>query len=189
MKSEPALILTFILFSLVSFGQEKLNQFDQNGKKDGKWIVYLTEKTWKEVTDSSKAGFCRFTYYEHGVNIYPMGDGGGKNWKCEAKSENIQHIGKMIVLDGEYKWIDKKGRVRFIHVLKNGEYVSYKEFYRSGKISKYFDYTNLYMGQIHTYSMLLYDKKGVITYFYMRSGEQGWHFYYYPKTLPNILSF
>jgi len=177
MKATVSICFFFLCITVQSFGQELLNQFDQNGKKDGKWIVYLSEKTWKEVKDSSKAGFYRYTYYDHGVNIYPMGAGGGMNWKCEATPGNAQQKGRLKLLDGEYKWKDKKGRVRFIHILKNGEYVSYMEFYRSGNFAKQFAYLNHYKEQPHTYSISTYDKKGNPTNYFMRGGEQGWQFY------------
>lgn len=74
MKTITSLFL-FLGLTLNSLAQtEKLNQLDPNGKKEGKWIVYLDDY-WNKV-DSSKASYYRFTWYDHGVNIHPMGTGG-----------------------------------------------------------------------------------------------------------------
>jgi len=53
---------------------------DSNGKKDGKWILYFDAKGDK-VKDSTTAVYWRYTYYDHGVHIYPMGGFIGKNGK------------------------------------------------------------------------------------------------------------
>lgn len=161
-KNDMRLLFIFLLsspFMLCYSQQEPLNQLDPSGKKDGKWIVYLDDK-WNK-TDSSKAVFYRFTWYDHGVNIHPMGAGGGKNSRMEA-SGALQQAGNIILLDGEYKWYDSKGRLKYIHVLKNGEYVAYKEFYSSGELQAYFDYTRHCEGQPHSWRMYVYDKQGKV---------------------------
>jgi len=77
-------------------------------------------------------------------------------------------------LDGEYKWYDEKGRLRFIHSLNKGEYVSYKEFYPSGTIHQQFDYTKLWDNEPHTWCIYIYDKKGnLTTTTYMRKDKNG----------------
>jgi len=153
-----------ISLSAFSFSQaEKLNQFDDKGKKDGKWILYLDSK-WNKLKDSTTAVYCRYTYYDHGVHSYPMGAGGKKNWICIRMGDGIQKIGKMILLDGEYRWSDPKGRTIYIHTLKNGEYLSYKEYYESGELHEFFDYTKHFEGQPLSWYIYVYDKKGKVTY-------------------------
>lgn len=151
------IILFFLLIaSVICFGQSgKLNQLDGNGKRDGKWILYL-DKDWRKVDDSTKARYMRFTYYEHGTNIYPMGPCGGKNYKLESAV-------KSKLLDGEHKWYDGKGRLSSVHVFKNGDYVSCKEYYKTGELSQHFDYTKKCEGQPHGWTVYIYDKKGNIT--------------------------
>jgi len=85
-------ILTIIVLTMTSliFGQTSgLNQMDAKGKKDGKWVVYL-DKDWKKVDDSTKALYCRYTYFDHGTNIYPMGPCGGKGYKLEPSSADTK---------------------------------------------------------------------------------------------------
>ena len=80
----------------------------------------------------------------------------------------------MKLLDGEYKTIDEKGNVRFIFILKNGEFVSYKEFYANGIISAWFDYTKNWEGLPHSYFITTYDKKGnVNSQGYFRKNDNG----------------
>ena len=119
--------------AILSSGQiDDLNKKDFQGKKHGKWMVYL-DKDWKKTEDSSKAYFMRYTYFDHGSNIYPMGKCGGKNYKLESAKVNDS---KIKLLDGEYKWYNGKGVLSSVHVLKNGEYVSCTEYYESGKINQ-----------------------------------------------------
>ncbi len=157
-------ILSVILLSFTSaYGQaEPLNQLDNAGKKDGKWILYLDYKGDK-VKDSVDAAYWRFTYYDHGVHIYPMGGFISKNGKIESTGDKEQ-TNKIKMLDGEYKCFDNKGHLQFIHVFKNGNYVSYKEFYPSGELHTYFDYTEHYEAQPHSWYMYTYDKTGKVTY-------------------------
>lgn len=156
MKTITALF--FLFYASFSFSQtEQLNQFDASHKKDGKWIVYL-DKKWGQVKDSSEASYYRYTYYDHGRDIYPMGPCGKNNWKLES-TENSTQTGKLKLLDGEYKWFDQKGRIFSSHILKNGEYISCKEFYQSGSIHTHFDYTKKWGDQPHNWCISLYDKK------------------------------
>ncbi|HLC82527.1 MAG TPA: hypothetical protein VJI69_01775 [Bacteroidia bacterium] len=148
-----------ICFTLFSYSQtEALNQFDESNKKDGKWIVYLN-KNWREVKDSSKATYYRYTFYNHGRDVYPMGPCGKNGWKLESIANTTQ-TGGLKLLDGEYKWFDKKGRIFSIHILKNGDYISCKEFYPSGLIHQHFNYTKKWGDLPHNWCISVYDKKG-----------------------------
>lgn len=140
---------------------EKLNQFDANGKKDGKWIVWL-DKDWKLAPDSLKAVYFRYNYWDHGANLYPMGNYGG-SYKLQTVSENSQlKKGNAKLLDGEYKWVNEKGQMFADHVLKEGVYVWWKEYFKNGNLETHFDYAKKCdgTGQTHSYYMFLYDKQG-----------------------------
>ena len=139
---------------------DTLNQFDPNGKKHGKWIVYL-DQNWDKVKDSTKASFIRYTFFDHGKNIYPMGPCGGKNYKLTNFS-TVSNDKRIKLLDGEYKWYNEKGNLSSIHVFKNGEYIFCKEYYPSGEINQHFDYTKKCEGQEHGWTVYIYDKKGNI---------------------------
>jgi len=150
MKIKSILIILLLALTTFIFGQ--INQLDANGKKDGKWEVYLN-KDWKKVDDSTKAVFRRYTYFDHGTNIYPMGACGGKGYKLEGDI-------KSKILNGEYKWYDGKGKLSSIHIFKNGEYVSCKEYYTTSELSQHFDYTKKCDGQAHGWTVFIYDKIG-----------------------------
>ena len=145
------LILTTLLFTLIRFVFGQINLLDANGKKDGKWIVYL-DKNWKKVEDSTSAIYFRYTYFDHGTNIYPMGPSGGKDYKLENDTKNK-------ILNGEYKWYDGKGKLSSVHVFKDGEYVSCKEYFPTGKLSQHFDYTKKCEGQAQGWTVFIYDRK------------------------------
>jgi hypothetical protein len=176
--------LTFFLvlaLSTFSFAQQaQLNQRDSAGKKDGKWIVYLDD-IWKEVKDSSDAKYYRYTYYDHGENLYPMGPCGRKKWRLEAPTDSLHKNEKIKLLDGEYKWYDADGRLSSAHSLSKGEYLHCREFYPSGKLEQHFDYTMKWNEQPHTWHITIYDKNDKAKKYYFRNGVNGWMGYYYPQ--------
>ena len=90
-----------------------------------------------------------------------MGPCGGKSYKLEPSSSVSK---KIIVLDGEYKWFDNKGKLSSIHVFKNGEYVSCSEYFSTGELRQHFDYTKKCEGQPHGWQVIVYDKKGNIKF-------------------------
>jgi hypothetical protein len=166
------LLFTFLLSQLASAQSEKINQLDSAGKRHGKWLRYL-DQNWKTTDDSSKAAYVRYTFYDHGINLYPMGACGKKGWKLEAP-ENPDKSSGIKMLDGEYKWYNEKGKLIFYHVFSKGEYVSYKEYYSSGKLHSSFDYTKHFSGQPHSWYMTEYDKSGAIKYEgYTKKDEKG----------------
>ena len=157
MVSKINLSILCLILSSFGFSQsESINQFNANGEKDGKWIVYL-DKNWAKTSDSSKAIFCRFTYYDNGTNLYPMGSCGGKNYTLLDTASSNE---KIELLNGEYKWYDEKGRLSSVHLFKNGEYVFCKEYYQSGQLNQLFDYSRKCDGQLHSWVAFIYDKNG-----------------------------
>lgn len=172
MKAKIFSLFLFLGFTSLSCSQDILNQFDDKGKKHGKWIVYL-DNEWKGVKDSSEAIFYRYTYFDHGTNLYPMGSF-GKKWKLESSTCDPSQSDKVKLLDGEYKWIDKDGRAGFIFVIKNGEFISYKEFHPTGELHQHFDYLKKWEGQEHSWCINIYDKKGHLTHeSYMKKDKDG----------------
>jgi hypothetical protein len=156
---KTASLLLLLYYSLSSCAQtEKINQLDSAGKKNGRWILYL-DAYGEKVADSAMATYYRYTYYDHGVHIYPMGGLTDKKGKIIASKNNNTKR-----LDGEYKCLDKNGKIKYIHVFENGEYISYKEFDKSGRLRTFFDYTKHCDNQPHSWYMYLYNDKGDTTY-------------------------
>jgi len=166
---KKALLFICILCTLSVFSQEGVNQLDANGKKHGTWIVWL-DKDWKLAKDSMSAVHYRYNYFINGRSMYPMGPMGGK---CETKSNSTIKKGNALLLDGEYKWFHKNGKVKFINVLKDGWYVSYKEYRSDGTLETVFDYTEHDRGQKYSWAMYLYDKKGALKEKLWAYEEQG----------------
>lgn len=165
-----------LLLPVLSFSQdEKLNQLDEKGKKHGKWVIYL-DKNWFKLKDSAKAVYYRYNYYDHGTSLYPMGPCGKKGWKLET-TPAAGTPSKF--LSGEYKWYNKKGGLSSVHVLKDGMYVSCKEYYSTGELNQHFDYTKKCKGEVHGWGVYIYDKTGklLMTSWMCRDKDGVW-----PKT-------
>ena len=170
MKNKFKLIVVLFAINFVVVSQtEKLNQRDANGKKDGVWIVWL-DKDWKLAKDSNVAVYFRYNYFINGRSMYPMGPCGGK---LEINSNSNVKKGNALRLDGEYKHYHKNGKVRFIHVLKDGWYVSYKEYRSDGTLETIFDYTEHDRDQKYSWSISTYNKKGEFKGKFWSYEEQG----------------
>lgn len=155
MKRCILISLLFVCLALIGFGQ---NQYDSNGKKHGKWIVYL-DKDLKQVDDTTNANYYRYTFYDHGTNLNAMSPWGGKGWKLETSNVD-KNSEKIMLLNGLYEWYDDKGILRASYELQNGEFISYKEYFPSGQVSQEFDYTKLWKKVPHTFYIASYEKAG-----------------------------
>jgi hypothetical protein len=192
-------LLLSVLFTGVSLSllaqSEKINQLDAKGKKDGKWIEYIDEK-FRIIKDSSKAVFCAYNNYDHGENIYTISFGNisGIAYKMEHTANSGSSTGKINMLDGEYKWFDKKGRIVVIDSFKNGEHIASKYYawrvwdswlgrplgFRNkltGKLHEDYDFTKTYMSQPYTYHVDAFETNGKVFHAYMRKGQYGWAVY------------
>lgn len=151
------LVFVYIIATSTSIAsQNTWNQFDNQGKKDGKWIVYLDEN-WRRTDDSSKAYFKRFTQYSHGTNIYPMGPCGKTRWKLEGKRDN-----GITLLNGEYTWYNSHGKLISKHVFNEGKYEHCFEYYSNGNIEQHFNYTETHPEQNSCWTVTKYKKNGMM---------------------------
>lgn len=171
MKTATIIISALFFLVFTGYSQINYNQVDTNGKKQGAWIVYL-DSQWAE-TDSSNATYYFYTHYENDVNTIPIGKSGKKGWVLTPK---LSSKSKPIELSGEYKWTDQKGVVRSIHKFENGEYISLKEFDKTGALLQFFDYGNQFEDEPNSYYVTVI-KKEKETKFVMRNGSNGWMLY------------
>lgn len=173
--------LLIICLSQILFAQsELLNQRDVKGEKHGKWIIYLDDN-WSH-TDSAKAVYFRYTFYEHGSNVYMMGPIKGKKGKLECSTNNLAQNGKIILLNGEYKSYNEKGKLFIVFLIKDGWFVKYTEYRSDGTVDKIFDYTKHYKDQEHSWCMLGYKKDGSLKWeYYMCKNPDGT----WPRGRPN----
>ncbi len=159
-----SLLLTFsLLLSFFSqFGQTidtlAVNQFDKEGKKNGRWKLYY-DTNWQVVKDSSKAAYYWYTYYDHGLRVYTEADWGCKT--CQFKDSLFSTpVGKIKLLDGKYTWYDKKGHLFSEHVFRNGQPIWWKQYHSNGQLYLFFDYTKKCEGEPLSWWLYEYDKQG-----------------------------
>jgi hypothetical protein len=173
--------LLIILCAFSSFAQEdKINQRDDKGEKHGKWIIWLDDN-WAH-TDSAKAVYKRYTYYEHGSNVYMMGPIKSKKGRLECSTNNIAQAGKIVLLDGEYKSYNEKGKLSIVFLIEDGWFVKYTEYRSDGTLDQIFDYTKHYEDQEHSWLMQGYKKDGSLKweYYIRRNADGTW-----PRGRPN----
>ena len=133
-----------------------LNALDSAGKKHGKWVLYLDED-WHIANDSANAKFCRYTYFDHGVNLYPMGACGGKGFILVSSKDSSTSSGQ---LHGKYVWYDSHSRLKSEHFFDRGEYVYCKEFYPNGTLQQYFNYKKVNVDSEISWTVTGYKKSG-----------------------------
>lgn len=149
-----------------------LNQYDSANKQNGRWLLYL-DANGAKVKDSTTAVYKRYTWFDHGVNTQPMGTFINSDGKIETTGAPAEK-GKIVLLNGEYKCYSKQGRLFAIHKFDNGNYISYTEYYPSGTIHTFFDYTKHIDGQEHSWYMAVYDDTGkLINEDYTKKGADG----------------
>jgi hypothetical protein len=158
--------------AVFSNSQNKVNQPDSAVKKHGNCMVYL-DKGWKEVADSNTAVFCRYAYFDNGINTQPM-DQCGPGWDFVKANGNTAPTNNKRLLNGIYTWTDYRGYTRCIASFENGQAIYIKRLYVSGSTQTYYDYTKQWNGQEHSYFITSYDQNGIATYSYWRKGLDGW---------------
>lgn len=163
---KPILIILLSFFTSTLFSQT-INQLDEKGKKHGPWKAYI-DKNWKQVKDSSKASHFWYTHYEHGYEIYRLADRKGLVLEHTSASK-----GK--VLDGEYRWKDKKGDLRYVDVFENGKYITYSSF-KNGKKNEFAEYTKQWRSEPNTFRLSIY-RNDKVQYYFLRNGNKGWMLY------------
>lgn len=154
----------FILMLISFLGFSQLNQLDEKGKKHGTWKVYL-DQNWKEVKDTNEAVYTRFTHYENGYETTKTGN------RSDAILKNQPKNGKEL-LNGEYKWTDKMGNVKYVDVFDKGNYVSFTHF-KDGKKVEETEYSMQWKNEPNTYRMSVI-KDDKTEYYWMRKGPKGW---------------
>ncbi len=161
MKPKITLIFLSLFAAFVLHAQtDTLNQYDVNGEKHGTWVVYL-DANWTKITDSAVACYTRYAVYIHGGNLYPMAQWGKKGYTLKRNGEVVTCVpGKVVMLDGEYKWYNAKGHLLSTHILKNGIYTYYEYYTSSGTVRGKYAYTEQCGETPLDYCLYIYDKKG-----------------------------
>jgi len=173
------LLLIFALNSILIFVQPAKSQtsYIDNDKKT---IEYLNAN-WKVVPDKRDAVFLRYVSFPERKEIFYS-----SKKRLESDSSTIiKSIDGIIILNGEYKWYDKKDRLMFHDKYENGERVWGKTYiwgifgkrHKGKSIHEYFDYTKKYDNQPNTFYSEMYDKKGNKTMWYLRQGKKGYKYY------------
>lgn len=147
--------------------------------------VEFLSSDWKVVTDKKDAVYLRYVDYKSGdkasKEIYYANK---KRLDCD-KSKETKTADGIIILNGEYKWYDHKGRLLTHDSYENGERVWCKSYtwglfgkkHTGEKLHEHFDYTKKYDNQPSTFYCEQYDKKGNKTMWYARSGPKGYKYY------------
>lgn len=118
------LIILFLGISVNSIAQvdSLTNQYDEQGEKNGMWIVYLDSLL--NPTDSSSSFFYAFEAYDHGHQIFKHY--GKKNYDADSiwYSSNYPKKGHPVILDGTFQWFTADGRI-----LSHEEYTAGRPLY------------------------------------------------------------
>jgi hypothetical protein len=154
------LTLFISLFVINVFGQPAIRSLNKNGKRQGKWPVYLDNK-WRSVKDTVNPTFIAYDKYVNGRSYCALI---GK-YKMPFRYETTAS-GKL--LNGEYKWYDKKNRLKAVYVFENGETVTIDQYRKNGELEFHFDFKIIYDNNPYTYGMYWYYPKTGESVFFIR---------------------
>ena len=135
MKKLSCRILIFFLSCLVyspviSQPGFPLNQKDEFGKKTGFWIIYLTDKLIP-TKDSLEASYYAYNLYFFGGDFSFISD--CKKEKRKASKITVEGTkgakGKPVLMNGNYKIYNKKGKLVLSETYKNGLPVHFESYY------------------------------------------------------------
>lgn len=147
-----------LLFSLFVVPFASFSQTKASSEKQGQHKVYL-DANWKRVDDTTQALYCRYTWYDQGTDLYPMGPCGKKGYTLMHDSSSGP---SNKLLNGVYIWHNSKGGLSSIHHFRNGIYISCEEFDKEGRMTQRFDYTQKCHDCEHGWVVYLYKRTGEI---------------------------
>ena len=180
MKHNLLKLIFFFLPTFASAQPDTLNQFDSTGLKNGWWVDYLNSNLGEINDAKTDTVYYRYTFYDHGFNLVKMGSIGTKKYTIATPMNLVPDHTGFILLDGEFISLDKNVTTRFLLNANKGHLTVYEEYYESGKMSHFFDYTKLWKGVAHTFYSCGYNKDGVLTwdmYFHkggFKNGKEVW---------------
>lgn len=137
-------LISFIIFyfcfaSCFSQSAFPINKKDERGKKDGFWLVYLTDRLIP-TKDSTAASYFGYGFYYHGSEM-------GFMYSCKKERRTASKIvrdepggkrGAPVLLNGNFKFYDKNGRLSISHSYLNGLPKLMEGFtFRAGKLTLY----------------------------------------------------
>ena len=148
--------LFFVFLAHISFSQlpNSLNQKNDKGEKCGFWVVYLTDRLIP-IKDSTNAFYFAYKFFD-GDYI----DNIDLIWERKKASKLVIDgatgiKGKPILLNGDFKFYDKKGRLSWEETYKDGRPLMLQTFTfdKKGECSLHeiIDYSKRYNSQIGSY--------------------------------------
>lgn len=176
MNSKHILIFFVFLFSLLfvekshsqsEIPKDSVNQFDNNGKKDGVWIEYISEY-FCPAKKKGKATYFRYVTYQHGEQFYTS----ILKYNFISKKQNrivtpfqIDSINKPVILNGTFYFYDAKKQTIFMTcIFKNGWLEKMIGYDVNGiYVAMEMDYLEKYNGIESSYLLTYYNEKREIT--------------------------
>lgn len=154
MRIHKLITLAFTIHSggLVLSQSDTLNTYNARGKKDGYWLVYFDKHLQK--VDSTKAFYYGFDLYVDGANrteIFSM---------KRIDTSRIEHVnrltaksGTFTLLDGDFVYYGKRGKIKLVDSFKNGNPLSKAVYFIDSDVptpnclEEYVDFTKKFNNQ------------------------------------------
>lgn len=163
-----------------------IDQYNQKGKKQGYWKVFLDEKA--VPTDSANACFYGFTYWDNGEELNKFDDINELN-KVNKKHNGLLDTkfigplpekGKPVAIHGMLKIYDEHNALRGAIIYKNGQPYFARTFYayNNGEYGKFYYYYIKYKNIQGTCQVVKKVPNKHYMYWY-RKGKNGWASYRY----------
>lgn len=133
MKQASLILVAFLVSFQVSFSQESINQFDQNGKRHGKWKKYYpgTKQLRYEGQFNHGVETGTFQFYCEDCKNQPMAV---KEFSSDGKTANVKYytIEGKLVSEGKMEGKNRIGEWVYFH--KGSNEVMTREHYTNGAL-------------------------------------------------------
>lgn len=175
------IIITLSTKSLLS-QNDTINKYNLVGKKQGYWKQFLDLNINR--VDSLNSNFYGYDLYENGVIVI------GYFSLKSKKGDSLVHIGlipekgKPIIINGEFKWYNKKTKdIEIIETFRNGVPITF-EYYNKSKndsvvyLAEYCDFTKKYNNEFGTsYYKFIYGSDKKTEEYWFRKVSSKWKYY------------
>lgn len=164
-------ILSYILllFTVQIYAQSTINQYDKEGKREGIWKKYYSNKRIRyqgQFKNGKEVGI--FKFYSIKTSAYPIAI---KKYQKNSNVIEVSFFSEGGILQSKGKMIGKLREGKWIYYRNDGKTVITKEFYQEGKLEgkqkifykngKLAKEQNYKQGKLHG-SAKKYTKKGIL---------------------------
>ncbi len=177
------LIIIIILLTKTLLSQnDTINKYNSVGKKQGYWKQFLDLNLNR--VDSLNSNFYGYDLYDNGVRVIGYFNTKSKKRDSLVHTGVIPAKGQPIIINGEFKWYNKKtNAIDIIEIFYNGRPISFESYTNEkndtiAHLKEYCDFTKKYNNEFGTsYYKFIYGSDNKTEEYWYRKVNNRWNYY------------